>query len=68
MSRDTGISKTSRRAFLRDMAAMGGAAAVAASAGASAELPVSAPAPTVAKPKGYRLTPHVAKYYDKARI
>jgi hypothetical protein len=68
MSRDTGISKTSRRAFLRDMAAMGGAAAVAASAGARAEKPVDAPAPAAAAPKGYRVTPHVAKYYDKARI
>lgn len=68
MSRDTGISKTSRRAFLRDVAAMGGAAAVAASAGANAQLPASVPAPAAAEPKGYRVTPHVAKYYDKARI
>lgn len=68
MSRDTGNSKTSRRAFLRDMAAMGGVAAVAATASADAVRPVSAPAPAAAKPKGYRLTPHIAKYYDKARI
>jgi hypothetical protein len=68
MSRDTGNSKTSRRAFLRDIAAMGGAAAVAATASADEVKPVSGPAPAAAKPKGYRVTPHVAKYYDKARI
>jgi hypothetical protein len=41
--------------------------AVAASKGAEVVESTSKPAPS-AKPQGYRVTPHVAKYYDKARI
>lgn len=69
MSRNEGTAKTSRRAFLRDVAAVGGIAAVAAASGAvEAEVPAAEPQQTAARPKGYRVTPHVAKYYEKARI
>lgn len=66
MSSEQGKTKTSRRAFLRDLAAMGGVAAVATTA-VSGQATAAGAAPKVA-PKGYRVTPHVAKYYDKARI
>lgn len=70
MSRNEGTANTSRRAFLRDVAAAGGIAAVAATATATAveARPVAVKAPAAARPKGYHVTPHVAKYYDKARI
>lgn len=66
MSRDTRDLNKTRRSFLRDLAAMGGAAAVAGSASAEvAAAPVVEAKPD--RPKGYRLTPHIQKYYDKAR-
>lgn len=67
MSRETGKQENSRRSFLRGLAVMGGVTAVAASTGADVVETTPQPAPS-AKPKGYRVTPHVAKYYDKARI
>ena len=68
MSRDTGQTQNSRRKFLRNLAAMGGVAAVAASASAGVADPVVETAAKPGKPQGYRVTPRVAKYYDKARI
>ncbi len=58
-----------RRAFLKQLAAVGGATATVAVAGRAVAAPGIEPA-EVAKPeaKGYRLTPHVATYYDKARF
>ena len=67
MNAEKGKTKTGRRAFLRNLAAVGGVAAVATSAAAEPGAGTR-PAPTAAKPRGYRVTPHVAKYYDKARI
>lgn len=68
MSRDTGNVTTSRRGFLRSLAVMGGTAAVVASASADIAKPAAEAAAATGKPAGYRVTPHVAKYYDKARI
>jgi hypothetical protein len=68
MMRELRDSKTNRRKFLRDLAAAGGLVAVAGSAGAMAAGRATATEPVEAKPTGYRVTPHVAKYYDKARI
>jgi len=66
MSRETGKKDNSRRSFLRGLAVMGGVSAIAGSASAGPE--DAAPKAAPAKPQGYRVTPHVAKYYDKARI
>jgi nitrous oxide reductase len=66
MSRETGKQDNSRRNFLRGLAVMGGVTAVAGSA--SARLGEGGTDVASAKPQGYRVTPHVAKYYAKARI
>jgi hypothetical protein len=58
---------SSRRSFFRSAAALGGAAAVLAVGRAT---PAAQPAPAqqpVAGSGGYRLTEHIAKYYEKAR-
>jgi len=60
--------KTSRRKFLRDVAAASGLAAVAGSTGAVVAAPAAAPQTPKDRPAGYRVTAHVSKYYDKARI
>ena len=67
MIRDLRDSRTNRRKFLRDLAAAGGLAAVAGSAGSVAAEPAATPGPRVKPATGYRVTPHVSKYYDKAR-
>jgi len=68
MSRETGTRDSSRRSFLRGLAVMGGATAVAASTGAETLAPGVDTKKQPDKPQGYRVTPHVAKYYDKARF
>ena len=68
MIRDLRDRMTDRRKFLRDLAAAGGLVAVAGSAGATAAAQAAAPTTPESKPTGYRVTAHVSKYYDKARI
>lgn len=68
MIRDLRETKTNRRKFLRDVATAGGLAAVAGSTGAVVAAPAAAPKPQASRPAGYRVTPHIAKYYDKARF
>ena len=69
MIRDLRETKTNRRKFLRDVATAGGLAAVAGSAGAVVATPAATEAkPQADRPSGYRVTAHVSKYYDKARI
>ena len=68
MKRDQGETRTQRRKFLRDLATAGGLAVVAGAAGPVAAAPQAAPEPAKAPSKGYRVTAHVSKYYDKARI
>ena len=68
MSRETGTRNESRRSFLRGLAVMGGVTAVAASAGAETVAPGAEAQAQPGKSQGYRVTPHVAKYYDKARF
>ena len=68
MKRDPGETRTQRRKFLRDMAAAGGLAVVAGSAGPVVAAAQSKPTPEKPARKGYRVTAHVSKYYDKARI
>jgi len=68
MSRNSRDLNQSRRSFLRDLALAGGAAAAAgATAARAAPLPAADPA-AEARPKGYRVTPHVSTYYAKARF
>jgi hypothetical protein len=68
MIRDLRDTKTDRRKFLRDLATASGLAAVAGSAGAVVAAPAVEPKPQASRPAGYRVTAHVSKYYDKARI
>jgi hypothetical protein len=61
-----------RRAFLRSMAAAGGAAAVAAASEVS--VVQAAPAEEISEPKapakarGYHVTPHIETYYRLAEF
>ena len=68
MIRDLRDRMTDRRKFLRDLAAAGGLVAVAGSTAAVTAAQAAAPAAPASKPAGYRVTAHVSKYYDKARI
>jgi|PlaIllAssembly_1097288.scaffolds.fasta_scaffold346164_2 hypothetical protein len=68
MIRDLRSTKTDRRKFLRDLATASGLAAVAGSAGTVAAAPAAEPKSQETRPAGYRVTAHVSKYYDKARI
>ena len=68
MIRDLRDSKTNRRKFLRDIATAGGLAAVAGSAGAVAAEPAATAEPLAKPATGYHVTPHISKYYDKARF
>ncbi len=71
MSKKTQTARPSRRRFLKGVVAAGGTASVlAAATSAVAEVeqaPASEKAAT-ASTTGYRLTPHIAKYYQKARF
>ena len=68
MIRDLRDAKTNRRKFLRDLATAGGLAAVAGSAGSVAAQPAATTEPQPKPATGYRVTPHISKYYDKARF
>lgn len=68
MTQDLSDSRTNRRKFLRDLAAAGGLAAVAGTTGSATAASAAAPKPQAKPPSGYRVTAHVSKYYDKARI
>jgi nitrous oxide reductase len=69
MMRDLRDTKTNRRKFLRDVAAAGGLAVAAGSTGAAVAAATASPKPQQKnRPTGYRVTAHVSKYYDKARI
>jgi hypothetical protein len=62
-------SRTDRRRFLHDVAAAAGLAAVAGSAAGATPAATPAAADSRAdETNGYRVTPHVAKYYAKARL
>jgi hypothetical protein len=68
MTRDLRERKTNRRTFLRDLAVAGGLAAVAGSSGAAPAGEATRSETSPQKRAGYRVTPHISKYYDKARI
>ena len=62
----------SRRGFLRGVAVAGGAAAASAVVSKTANAGVSAaegtPKENEQQHKGYRVTPHILDYYEKARF
>jgi hypothetical protein len=61
--------KKGRRAFLKQLAAVGGATATVAVVGNAGAAPDDGQAaPAAEKSKGYQETPHVAAYYEKARF
>ena len=69
MIRDLRDSKANRRKFLRNLAAAGGLVAVAATGtGSATDTRATAPKAPAKPRNGYRVTEHVAKYYDKARF
>jgi hypothetical protein len=68
MTRDVIDSRTNRRSFLRGLATAGGLAAVAGSVGTASATPTAQPEPKAKPRTGYRVTPHISKYYDKARF
>lgn len=67
MTRKPQREVTSRRDFLRGVAAATGGTVAVAVSGASLAEP-DGPKTEKVQPKGYRLTPHIRTYYDKARI
>lgn len=71
MSKRPETVRPSRRTFLKGVVAAGGTASVlAAGSAAVAEVEQAPVADNTAKAqaKGYRLTPHIAEYYKKARF
>ncbi len=68
MKRNPPVDPKSRRGFLKELAATGGAVVAASVASpALAESVPEAPARSD-EPDGYHETDHVRSYYDKARI
>jgi len=58
----------SRRAFLKEIATVGGATALAAASGGVVAAEVNTAKPVEqAKSRGYHVTPHIRTYYNKAR-
>lgn len=71
MSKRPETVRPSRRTFLKGVVAAGGtASALAAGTAAVAEVEQAPAAENTAQTRatGYRLTPHIAKYYQKARF
>jgi hypothetical protein len=68
MNRNPQYRNTNRRNFLMGLAAASGLVAGAGAVKASNEEGVAEPPGNAPHPRGYRLTPHVAKYYGKARF
>lgn len=69
MSSRTRSEKEGRRVFLKQLAAVGGATATVAVAGRAAAAPSQEEAaPAASGSRGYRETPHISTYYDKARF
>ncbi len=69
MSSKSRSEREGRRAFLRQLAAVGGATATIAVTGRAAAAPGLEESATAApEAKGYRETPHISTYYDKARF
>lgn len=71
MDKPSDNKRKGRRMFLKTMALLGGSAAVlAAKRGLAANSPVKnkAPGQSAVRSQGYRLTPHIKRYYERARF
>ncbi len=70
MSNTDNQHRANRRSLLKGLAVAGTAATAAAAGAATIVAPDSEPEATTTPPRseGYRLTPHVAEYYRKARF
>ena len=71
MDKPSDSKRKGRRMFLKTMALLGGSAAVlAAKRGLAANPPVKnkAPGQPAVRSQGYRLTPHIKRYYERARF
>ena len=71
MDKPSDNKRKGRRMFLKTMALLGGSAAVlAAKGGLAANPPVKnrAPGQPAVRSQGYRLTPHIKRYYERARF
>jgi len=71
MDKPSDIKRKGRRLFLKTMALLGGSAAVlAARKGLAANPPVEnkAAGESAVRSQGYRLTPHIKRYYERARF
>ncbi len=71
MKTRSGSGRNGRREFLvKGMAAVGGAAVVAMAGGRKRASVEESPATTspAAESQGYRMTPHIREYYEKARF
>ena len=68
MTRESQGDKKSRRTFLKELAVAGGAAAVVSAAGTANAAPTPATSNEKPNAKGYHLTPHINRYYEKARF
>lgn len=68
MTRKSQVEKKSRRTFLKELAVAGGAAAVASAATTASAEPTPVASNEKPNAKGYHLTPHINRYYQKARF
>lgn len=71
MSIEKSGTSMNRRGFLRGVATAGGAVAASGLIGESANavVPTSSPQDDAGESsKGYRITPHILEYYEKARF
>ena len=71
MDKPSVSKRKGRRMFLKTMALLGGSAAVlAAKRGLAGNPPVknNAAGESAARSQGYRLTPHIKRYYERARF
>ncbi|MGD8976447.1 MAG: twin-arginine translocation signal domain-containing protein [Gammaproteobacteria bacterium] len=68
MSRKALSESNNRREFLKGLATVGGATALAAVTGSAVAAEPAAKPTEKPRTEGYHVTPHVRAYYDKARM
>lgn len=68
MSRKALSESNNRREFLRGLATVGGATALAAVTGSAVAAEPAATPAEKPRAEGYHVTPHIRAYYHKARM